>query len=161
MQRITPCLWFEDQAEEAASFYTTIFKNSRIGRISRYSEAGFEFHGKPSGSVMTVEFELDGQGFLALNGGPGHPITDAVSFTVNCETQAEVDEYWERLSAGGKEIQCGWLTDKYGVSWQVVPAMVAELMNDPDPEKRERVMQAMLPMVKLDIDTLKNAYQGL
>jgi predicted 3-demethylubiquinone-9 3-methyltransferase (glyoxalase superfamily) len=153
MQRITPFLWFDTQAEEAARFYVSIFKNSKIVSTSRYGEAG----PGPAGSVMTVEFELDGEMFVALNGGPEYSFTPAVSFVVNCETQAEVDHYWARLSEGGKEIQCGWLTDKYGLAWQIVPAILLELIKGDDPEKRNRVMQAMFKMVKLDIETLKRA----
>ncbi len=153
MQRITPFLWFDTQAEEAARFYVSIFKNSKILSLSRYSEAG----PGPAGSVMTVEFELDGEKFVALNGGPQYTFTHAVSFVVNCETQDEVDHYWARLSEGGKEIQCGWVTDKYGLSWQIVPTTLLEMIKTGDPEKRSRVMQAMFKMVKLDIETLKNA----
>ena len=153
MQRITPFLWFDTQAEEAARYYTSIFKNSKILSISRYTEVG----PRPAGSVMTVEFELDGEKFVALNGGPQYTFTHAVSFVVNCETQAEVDHYWSRLSEGGKEVQCGWLTDKYGLSWQIVPAVLMELLKSGDAEKRNRVMQAMLKMVKLDIDALQRA----
>ena len=153
MQRITPFLWFDSQAEEAARYYASIFKNSKVLSITRYGEAG----PRPAGSVMTVEFELDGEKFVALNGGPQYTFTHAVSFVVNCETQAEVDHYWSRLSAGGKEVQCGWLTDKYGLSWQIVPTVLMELLKSGDTEKRNRVMQAMLKMVKLDIDTLQRA----
>jgi predicted 3-demethylubiquinone-9 3-methyltransferase (glyoxalase superfamily) len=153
MQGITPFLWFDAQAEEAARFYVSVFKNSKILGISRYGEAG----PGAAGSVMTVDFELDGEMFVALNGGPQYSFTPAVSFVVNCETQAEVDHYWARLSEGGKEIQCGWLTDKYGLSWQIVPTILLELIKGDDAEKRNRVMQAMLKMVKLDIETLKRA----
>ena len=153
MPRITPFLWFDTQAEEAARFYVSIFKNSSILGISRYGEAG----PRPAGSVMTVEFELDGDKFVALNGGPQYTFTPAVSFVVNCDTQAEVDHYWARLSEGGKEIQCGWLTDKYGLSWQIVPTVLLELLKGSDAEKRNRVMQAMFMMVKLDIETLRRA----
>jgi predicted 3-demethylubiquinone-9 3-methyltransferase (glyoxalase superfamily) len=157
MQRIAPCLWFDDQAEEAAAFYTAIFRNSRIVRISRYGEAGYEVHGKQAGTVMVVAFELDGQEFTALNGGPVFKFNEAISFQVSCETQEEVDYYWEKLTAGGDEKaqQCGWLKDKYGVSWQVVPTVLIELINDPDPEKSQRAMQAVLQMKKIDIETLK------
>jgi predicted 3-demethylubiquinone-9 3-methyltransferase (glyoxalase superfamily) len=160
--RITPCLWFADQAEEAARFYTAIFKNSKIGTISRYTEAGREVHGRPPGSVMTVAFELDGQAFTALNGGPVFQFNEAVSLQVNCETQDEVDYYWEKLSENGdpKAQQCGWLKDKYGLSWQVVPVILAELSSDPDPKESGRVMEALLKMKKLDIDELKRAYAG-
>ena len=151
MQRITPFLWFDSQAEEAARHYASIFKNSKILSISRYGEAG----PGPAGSVMTVEFELDGEKFVALNGGPQYTFSHAVSFVVNCETQAEIDHYWSRLSEEGKEVQCGWLTDKYGLSWQIVPTVLMELLKSGDAEKRNRVMQAMSKMVKLDIEALK------
>ena len=157
MQKITPFLWFDDKAEEAATFYTSIFKNSKIGKVARYDESGEKASGRPKGSVMTVEFELDGQEFVALNGGPQYTFSPAVSFVVNCETQQDVDHYWTRLSAGGKEIQCGWLTDKYGLSWQIVPTVLGELLSDKDAAKAQRVMIAMLKMVKLDIKKLKQA----
>jgi predicted 3-demethylubiquinone-9 3-methyltransferase (glyoxalase superfamily) len=157
MQKITPFLWFNDNAEEAVKFYTSSFKNSRIGKIARYDEAGAKASGRPAGSVMTVEFQLEGQEFVALKGGPHFKFNEAVSFVVNCETQAEVDRYWSRLSAGGKEVQCGWLKDKYGVSWQVVPTILGKLLSDKDAAKAQRVMQAMLKMVKLDIKKLKQA----
>ena len=162
IHRITPCLWFDDQAQEAAEFYTSIFKNSRIGHISRYGEAGREVHGKAPGTVLTVAFELDGQSFTALNGGPIFKFNEALSLQVNCETQEEVDYYWRRLSEGGNEgaQQCGWLKDKYGVSWQVVPTILVELIADPDPEKSGRAMTAMLQMKKLDIAKLKRAFAG-
>jgi predicted 3-demethylubiquinone-9 3-methyltransferase (glyoxalase superfamily) len=160
IQRIKPCLWFDDQAEEAAKFYTSIFKNSRLGKIARYDEASTKVSGRPAGSVLTVEFELDGQEFLALNGGPVFKFTEAVSFIVNCETQEEVDHYWSKLSAGGQEVQCGWLKDKFGLSWQIVPTIMGELMSAKDAAKSQRVMQAMLQMVKLDIKKLKQAYDG-
>jgi predicted 3-demethylubiquinone-9 3-methyltransferase (glyoxalase superfamily) len=160
MQRITPFLWFDHQAEEAARFYVSIFKNSRVGRIARYDEAGAKTTGRPPGSVMTVAFTLDGQEFVALNGGPIFPFTEAISLVVNCTTQAEVDRYWKKLSAGGKEVQCGWLKDKYGVSWQVVPTILGELLSGKDAAKAQRVMQAMLQMVKLDIKKLKQAAKG-
>lgn len=153
MQKITPFLWFDDKAEEAAQFYMSIFKNSKLLSISRYGETG----PGPKGSVMTVAFELDGEKFVALNGGPNYSFSPAVSFVVNCETQQEVDQYWERLSEGGKKIQCGWLRDKYGLSWQIVPTILPELLQDKDPDKRKRVMAAMLKMVKLDIEQLKRA----
>lgn len=157
MQKITPFLWYEDQAEEAANYYVSIFKNSKVLSVSRYSEAGAQAAGRPKGSAMTVEFELDGQNFVGLNGGPHFKFTEAVSFVVNCETQEEIDHFWEKLSAGGAEVQCGWLKDKYGLSWQVVPTILAELLGDKDPEKAQRVMKAMLQMKKLDIETLKQA----
>jgi predicted 3-demethylubiquinone-9 3-methyltransferase (glyoxalase superfamily) len=161
-QRITPCLWFDDKAEDAARYYTGIFRNSRIVRVSHYTEAGREVHGRPAGSVLTVEFELDGQSFTALNGGPQFKFTEAISLMVNCETQKDVDYYWEKLSAGGDPTaqQCGWLKDKYGLSWQVVPSAVSDMMSDPDTEKAGRVMEALLPMKKLDIGKLKQAYEG-
>ena len=160
MQKITPFLWFDDNAEEAVKFYTSIFKNSKIGKIARYDEAGEKASGRPKGSVMTVEFELEGQEFIALNGGPIFKFTEAISFVVNCETQEEVDYYWEKLSAGGKEVQCGWLKDKHGLSWQIVPTVLGELLSDKDAAKSQRVMQAMLKMVKLDIKKLKQAAKG-
>jgi predicted 3-demethylubiquinone-9 3-methyltransferase (glyoxalase superfamily) len=157
MQKITPFLWFDDNAEEAVKFYTSIIKNSKIGKIARYDEAGEKAAGRPAGSVMTVEFQLEGQEFVALNGGPHFKFTEAISFVVNCETQEEVDYYWEKLSHGGKEVQCGWLKDKYGLSWQIVPTVLGELLSDKDAAKAQRVMQAMLKMVKLDIKKLKRA----
>ena len=162
VQRITPCLWFDDQAEEAVAFYTAIFKNSRIVTVSRYGEAGKEIHGRPAGSVMTVAFELDGQTFTALNGGPVFRFNEAISFQVNCETQAEVDHYWRKLSDGGdpKAQQCGWLKDRYGVSWQVVPRVLVDMLMDPDAGRSQRVMAAMLRMKKIDIDELGRAYAG-
>jgi predicted 3-demethylubiquinone-9 3-methyltransferase (glyoxalase superfamily) len=161
-QRITPCLWFDDQAEEAVEFYTGIFKNSRIVTVARYGEAGREVHRKPAGTVMTVAFELDGQAFTALNGGPVFKFNEAISFQVGCETQKEVDHYWEKLSEGGdvKAQQCGWLKDRYGVSWQIVPRVLVEMMGDPDPGRSGRAMNAMLQMKKIDIDTLKRAHAG-
>jgi predicted 3-demethylubiquinone-9 3-methyltransferase (glyoxalase superfamily) len=155
MQKITPFLWFDGQAEEAAKFYTSIFKNSKIESVARFPEGS----PAPAGTVMTVAFRLDGQEFVALNGGPEFKFTEAISFVVNCETQEEVDEFWEKLSAGGKEMQCGWLKDKYGVSWQIVPTILSELLQSRDPEKSKRVMQALLQMVKLDIKRLQEAYE--
>ena len=162
IQKITPCLWFDDQAEEAVEFYTAIFRNSKIGNLTRYGEAGREIHGKPAGTVMTVAFELDGQAFTALNGGPIFKFNEAISFQVNCDMQEEVDYYWEKLSRGGDEKaqQCGWLRDKYGVSWQVVPKVLPEMLTDADAEKSARVMKAMLRMKKIEIDALKRAYAG-
>ena len=159
-RQITPCLWFDDQAEEAAEFYTGIFKNSKVLSISRYGEAGRDVHGRPPGSVMTVAFELDGQAFTALNGGPVFKFNEAISFQVNCETQEEVDHYWNKLSAGGDEKaqQCGWLKDKFGVSWQIVPTVLPELLMGANPKKSGRAMEAMLQMKKLDIARLKRAY---
>jgi len=159
-QKITPCLWFDDQAEEAARFYTGIFKNSRVGKISRYGEAGREVTQKPPGSVMMVSFELDGQPFSALNGGPLFQFSEAVSFIIPCKDQKEIDFYWDKLSQGGdpKAQQCGWLKDKYGVSWQVIPATMDEIIGDPNSEKSQRAMEAMLKMKKIDIATLERAY---
>jgi predicted 3-demethylubiquinone-9 3-methyltransferase (glyoxalase superfamily) len=154
MQTITPCLWFDDQAEEAARFYTSIFKNSKIGEVTHYGEGA----PRPKGSVLTVRFHLDGQEFLALNGGPDFKFTEAVSFIVNCETQEDVDRMWEQLSAGGEKVQCGWLKDKYGMSWQIVPTVLAKMMSDPDPARAARVMQAVMRMKKLDIKELEEAY---
>jgi predicted 3-demethylubiquinone-9 3-methyltransferase (glyoxalase superfamily) len=156
MQKITPFLWFDGKAEEAAAFYTSIFKNAKVTDVSRYGEGA----PAPKGSVMTATFELEGQKFIALNGGPHYQFTPAVSFFIHCETQGEIDHYWEKLSAGGKQIQCGWLTDKFGLTWQVVPTVLMTYMRDKDPEKAKRVMQAMLKMVKLDIATLQRAYDG-
>jgi predicted 3-demethylubiquinone-9 3-methyltransferase (glyoxalase superfamily) len=156
MQRIVPFLWFDGKAEEAAKFYVSIFPNSKITGESHYGDEGLA----EEGSVMTVPFELDGQEFIALNGGPQFQFTEAISFVVNCETQAEVDHFWDKLSEGGKQVQCGWLKDKYGVSWQIVPTILGELMMDPDDEKSGRVMKAMLEMIKLDVEGLKKAYAG-
>jgi predicted 3-demethylubiquinone-9 3-methyltransferase (glyoxalase superfamily) len=162
MQKITPCLWFDDLAEEAVEFYTGIFSNSRIVKIVRYGETGYEVHGKPAGSVMTMAFELNGQAFTALNGGPFFKFNEAISLQITCETQKEVDYYWEKLSEGGDEKaqQCGWLKDKYGLSWQVVPNVLIEMLNDPDLAKSQRTMTAMLQMKKIDIDALKREYNG-
>jgi predicted 3-demethylubiquinone-9 3-methyltransferase (glyoxalase superfamily) len=161
MQKITPCLWFDTQAEEAAKFYTAIFKTSRIVSVTRYGEAGHEVRGRPAGTVMTVAFELEGQAFTALNGGPVFTFNEAISFQVGCQTQAEVDYYWEKLSEGGdaQAQQCGWLKDKYGISWQVVPTVLPELLQDADAGKSQRVMKAMLHMKKMDIEILKRAYE--
>lgn len=160
MQKISPCLWFDDQGEEAAKFYTSIFKDSKIGDVTRYGKEGYEIHGREEGTIMTVEFEIEGQKFLALNGGPIFKFNEAISFQVYCETQEEVDYYWEKLSEGGDEKaqQCGWLKDKYGVSWQIVPTILIKMLKDKDSEKSQRVMKAMLQMHKLDISTLKKAY---
>jgi predicted 3-demethylubiquinone-9 3-methyltransferase (glyoxalase superfamily) len=162
IRKISPCLWFDNQGEEAAKFYTGIFKNSRIVNIARYGEAGREVHGRPAGSVMTVAFELDGQRFTALNGGPIFKFNEAVSFQVDCETQEEVDYYWDKLSDGGdkKAQQCGWLKDKYGPSWQIVPRVLIDMMSDSDPARSGRAMTAMLQMKKIDIAALKRAYAG-
>jgi predicted 3-demethylubiquinone-9 3-methyltransferase (glyoxalase superfamily) len=158
--KITPCLWFDRQAEEAARFYVSIFKNSKIESISRYSKAGQEIHGGTPGSVMTVAFELDGQTFVALNGGPLFKFTEAVSFQVHCANQADIDYYWSKLTEGGQEGPCGWLKDKFGLSWQVVPQMLGELMHKGKPEQNNRVMTALLKMKKLDIATLEKAHAG-
>ena len=160
LQRITPFLWFDSQAEEAAKFYVSIFKNSRVVSTSRYDEEASRVAGRPKGSVMTVAFELDGQEFAALNGGPVFKFTEAMSLVVNCETQREVDHFWEKLSAGGQEVECGWLKDRFGVSWQVVPTILGQLLTGADAEKSKRAMAAMLKMKKLDIDALKRAYDG-
>ena len=159
MQKITPFLWFDEKAEEAAAFYTAIFNNSKIGNVARYGDAGAQVTGKSKGTVMTVAFQLEGQEFVALNGGPQFKFTEAISLVVNCQTQEEVDEYWKKLSDGGREVQCGWLKDKYGLSWQIVPTILSEMLNDPDPKKAERVMKAMLQMKKIDIKGLKQAYE--
>ena len=156
MQKITPFLWFDTQAEEAAKFYASVFPNSKTLKTARYGEAG----PGPKGSVMTVEFELDGQEFVALNGGPQFKFTEAVSFVVNCDTQEEVDYYWERLSEGGEKSRCGWLRDKFGLGWQVTPTILGKLLADKDQEKANRVMQTMLKMDKLDIEPLQRAYEG-
>jgi predicted 3-demethylubiquinone-9 3-methyltransferase (glyoxalase superfamily) len=160
VQKITPSLWFDRNAEEAAEFYITVFPDSRITRTSHYSEEGFEVHGMPAGTVLTVEFELAGQGFLALNGGPHFKFSEAISLVINCENQAEIDRYWDTLSANGdpKAQQCGWLKDRFGLSWQVTPIALGEMMVDPDQKRRDRVMRAMLQMKKLDIAALKQAY---
>jgi predicted 3-demethylubiquinone-9 3-methyltransferase (glyoxalase superfamily) len=160
MQKITPCLWFDDKAEEAVNFYTSLFKTSRIKSIAHYGEAGAGAAGRPKGSVMTIVFELDGQEFMALNGGPHFKFTPAISLMVNCQTQAEIDEYWDKLSEGGATQPCGWLTDKYGVSWQIVPTVIGEMMQDSQPEKSENVMKAILQMEKIDIEKLKQAYHA-
>jgi predicted 3-demethylubiquinone-9 3-methyltransferase (glyoxalase superfamily) len=156
MQKITPFLWFDTQAEEAANFYVSIFKNAKVLGIARYGEAG----PGPKGSVLTVQFELEGQNFTALNGGPQFKFTEAVSFVVNCTSQEEVDYFWDKLLEGGKSSQCGWLKDKYGMSWQIVPQALVELLQDKDPAKATRVMQAMMKMIKIDIETLKRAAEG-
>jgi predicted 3-demethylubiquinone-9 3-methyltransferase (glyoxalase superfamily) len=156
-QKIMPCLWFDKEGEAAANFYVEIFKNSRILSVSRYGKEGHEIHGREAGSVMTVEFELEGQKFLGLNGGPQFKFSEAISFQIFCETQQEIDYYWSKLTAGGQESHCGWLKDKFGLSWQVVPTALVELMKGPDAAKSQRVMKAFLQMKKFDIETLKKA----
>jgi len=157
MQKITPFLWFDNQAEEAVNYYLSIFKNSKILNVARYGDDAAKVSGRPKGSVMTVSFQLDGQQFVALNGGPVFSFSPAISFVVNCQTQQEVDELWEKLSAGGEQQQCGWIKDKYGVTWQIVPTALGELLSNPDAAKAQRVMQAMLQMTKLDINGLQQA----
>ena len=159
-RKITPCLWFDSEAEEAARFYVSVFRNGRIGKISRYGKEGFEVHRRPEGSVMTVEFELEGERFTALNGGPHFRFSEAISFQVPCETQDEIDYYWQRLSAEGQVQQCGWLKDKFGLSWQIFPAVLPEMLSDPDRIKAARAMRAMLGMTKFDIVALRAAYEG-
>jgi predicted 3-demethylubiquinone-9 3-methyltransferase (glyoxalase superfamily) len=161
VQKITPFLWFDNQAEDAAIFYVSIFNNSALGAVNRYGKEGFEVHGRPEGSVMTVSFRLEGQEFTALNGGPHFKFSEAISFVVKCETQSEVDHYWDELSQGGNEQaqRCGWLKDKYGVSWQIVPTALFELMSGPDARRSQRVMQAMLQMKKLEVAALRRAYE--
>lgn len=154
MQKITPFLWFDNQAEEAANFYTSIFKNSKVVKVARYGEGG----PGPAGSAMTVMFQIEGQEYIGLNGGPHFKFTEAVSFSIACKNQQEVDEFWEKLSAGGEEGQCGWLKDKFGLSWQVNPTILGEMLSDPDPQKAKRVMAAMLKMKKIDIAALQQAY---
>lgn len=156
MRKITPFLWFDDKAEEAMNFYCSVFKNSKKGSVMRYGEAG----PGPRGSVMSVTFELEGQEFMALNAGPQFSFTPAISFFINCETQEEVDYFWEKLSEGGRKDQCGWLQDKYGLSWQVVPSILGRILGDPDKEKSQRAMKAMLQMKRLDIEDLKQAFEG-
>lgn len=160
-QKITPNLWFDSEAEEAVKFYTSIFKNSKIGKVARYTKDGVEHHQKREGSVMTIEFIIEGQEFVALNGGPIFTFNEAVSFVINCETQEEVNYYWEKLTEGGDETAqvCGWLKDKFGVSWQVVPSVLNDMIVDPDPEKVSRVLQVMFKMKKLDIAPLRAAYE--
>ncbi len=160
MKGFSTCLWFDNQAEEAARFYTSVFKNSRVGSISHYGESGSKASGRPKGSVMMVEFEIAGQKFLGLNGGPHFKFSEAISLMVGCENQQEIDEYWAKLSEGGSEGQCGWLKDKYGLSWQVVPTAMGEMMQENDAEKLERVMAAVLTMRKLDLAVLKRASGG-
>jgi predicted 3-demethylubiquinone-9 3-methyltransferase (glyoxalase superfamily) len=159
-QKITPFLWFNNQAEEAANYYVSMFRNSRVLKVTHYAESASKVSGRPKGSVMTVKFLLEGQEFVALNGGPHFKFTEAVSLVVNCRTQREVDKYWEKLSAGGKKGQCGWLKDKYGLSWQVFPEELGEMLDDPDPAKSDRVMEALIQMSKLDIGILRRAYKA-
>ena len=160
MQKFTPCLWFDSQAEEAAKFYVSLFKNSKVKTISRYGEAGAKAAGRPKGSDKVVMYQLEGQEFMALNGGPIFKFSEAISFVVNCKTQKEIDEFWEKLSKGGEKGQCGWLKDKYGLSWQVVPTGMEEMLKDKNAARRERVMEAVLSMTKMDIKRLKQAYEG-
>jgi len=159
-QKITPCLWFDTEAEAAAQTYVAIFENSRIKRVSRYGKEGYGIHGREAGSVMTVEFEIEGQTFVALNGGPQFKFNEAVSFQVHCATQEEIDHFWTRLSEQGQEGPCGWLKDRYGVSWQVVPAVLPEMLMDPNPGKSERVTKAFLQMKKFNLAELERAYRG-
>jgi predicted 3-demethylubiquinone-9 3-methyltransferase (glyoxalase superfamily) len=159
-QRITPFLWFDDRAEEAAAFYVSIFNNSSVGKVTRYDEEASKASGRPAGSVMTVEFQLEGQSFVGINGGPHFKFTEAVSFVVNCETAEEVDHFWSKLSAGGEESRCGWLKDKFGLSWQVVPTVLTEMLADKETTKAKRVTHALLQMDKIDIPTLQKAYDG-
>ena len=161
MQKITPFLWFEDKAEQAAEFYTSVFKNAKILNVNRYDEAGAKASGRPVGSAMVAGFELEGQEFSAINGGPMFKFSGAISFVVNCENQEEVDYYWEKLSEGGESGQCGWINhDKFGITWQIVPIQLGKYLSDPDSQKAARVMQAMLQMTKIDIGLLENAYRG-
>ena len=161
MQKISPCLWFDDNAEDAVKFYVSIFKNSKVGNVTRYGKEGYEIHKKKEGSVMTIDFEIGGQKFLALNGGPIFKFNEAISFQIYCDSQEEIDYYWEKLTEGGdKNAQvCGWLKDKFGLSWQVVPIAMIKMLQDKDSKKTERVMKAMLQMHKLDIDAITKAYQ--
>jgi predicted 3-demethylubiquinone-9 3-methyltransferase (glyoxalase superfamily) len=160
MQKVTPFLWFNGQAEEAANFYTSIFKNSRIVSIARYGQENARIAGKPAGAIMTVSFQLEGIDFIALNGGAEFSFSSAISFLIDCASHAEVDELWEKLCDGGQAMQCGWLTDRFGITWQIVPSGLREMLSDPDPARSQRVMKAMLPMKKLDIDELRGAYEG-
>jgi predicted 3-demethylubiquinone-9 3-methyltransferase (glyoxalase superfamily) len=155
--RIMLCLWFDSQAEEAAKFYASVFKNSKIGKISRYGKEGFEVHGRKAGTVMTVEFEIEGQKFVALNGGPHFQFNEAVSFQIHCETQSEIDYFWSKLTEGGKEQPCGWVKDKFGLSWQVIPNALPQMLMDENSEKAQRIMKSMLQMRKIDLDALKRA----
>jgi predicted 3-demethylubiquinone-9 3-methyltransferase (glyoxalase superfamily) len=159
IQQIAPCLWFDNQAEEAANFYISVFSNSRIERISRYGKEGFEIHGQKEGTVLTVVFELNGQSFTALNGGPVFKFNESISFQVFCETQEEIDHYWSELSEGGQESQCGWLKDRFGVSWQIVPSDLGKMLTNGDPVKSQRVMKALFPMNKIDLNLLKQVFE--
>jgi predicted 3-demethylubiquinone-9 3-methyltransferase (glyoxalase superfamily) len=156
-QKITPCLWFDTEAEQAANFYVSIFKDSKIGSVNRYNKAGHDVHGKPAGSVMAVEFEIEGQRFVALNGGPQFKFDEAVSFQIHCKTQEEIDYYWSRLTDGGREVACGWLKDKFGLSWQVIPTALPQMLMDENSDKAQRVMRSMLQMRKIDLAALKRA----
>ncbi len=158
--KITPCLWFDTEAEEAANFYVSIFKNAKLGTISRYGEAGQDVHGKKPGSVMVATFEIDGQSFVALNGGPQYKFTEAISFQVPCDTQEEIDYFWNKLGEGGQEGHCGWLKDRYGLSWQIFPSILPNLMNGPDAAKTQRVTNAFLQMKKFDLGAIERAYAG-
>jgi predicted 3-demethylubiquinone-9 3-methyltransferase (glyoxalase superfamily) len=158
--KLAPCLWFDTEGEDAAKFYVSIFKNSKINHVSYYSKEGFDIHGKKAGTVMVVDFELDGQPFIALNGGPQFKFDEAVSFQIYCEDQKEIDHFWSKLTAGGSEVACGWLKDKYGLSWQVVPAELMEMLRGPDSDKVQRVTKAFMQMKKFDIAKLREAYQG-
>ena len=155
--KILPCLWFDSEAEEAAKFYASIFKNAKIGKINRYGKEGFEVHGRKEGTVMTVEFEIEGQKFVALNGGPHFKFNEAVSFQIHCETQQEIDHFWSKLAEGGKEQPCGWVKDKFGLCWQVIPNALPQMLMDDDSQKAQRVMKSMLQMSKIDMDALKRA----
>jgi predicted 3-demethylubiquinone-9 3-methyltransferase (glyoxalase superfamily) len=160
MSTISHCLWFDGKAEQAAKFYTSIFKNGKIGKIARYGKEGFEIHGQPEGTVMTVEFEIDGMKYLGLNGGPIFKFTEAFSIVVNCDTQEEIDYFWGKLTQGGQEVECGWLKDQFGVSWQINPKILGEMLSDPDPRKVGRVTEAFLKMKKFDIAALRRAFEG-
>lgn len=159
--KITPCLWFDKEAEEAAKFYVSVFPNSKLGHISYYGSEGQDIHGGKSGSVLTAEFEINGQKFVALNGGPHFKFNEAVSFQIHCDTQNEIDYFWSKLTDGGQEVQCGWLKDRYGLSWQVVPTVLPKMLMDPDRAKVDRVMKTFLPMKKFDIAELQRAYEGM
>ncbi len=161
MPKLMPCLWFDGNAEEAARFYTSVFPNSKITQITHYGPSAAKSSGPPEGSVMTVVFEIDGQRFMGLNGGPHFKFSPAISFMVNCNSQEEIDNYWKRLSDGGQEGQCGWLTDKFGLSWQIVPAATGELIDDSDPARSDRVLAALMQMNRIDLRTLQNAYAGI